>query len=621
MQNRSPTYLYKFKNSSNYFFRIRYGNFDQTCHVCLKDKYFVASLGTTDYDTARWLALYIKCNLIKDKDVNMIDVDRNTHNQGVLSKGATVDPAETLACIGELTPFPEEYTPQYLLAQQLYKKQLKDKYRLLLAAGKEIINHGVATQLGALDSMKEDALNSATSDLSRFCDVNTRRELVDILLPHQPIKNIQKPEVDNRYVRGVKMLNELMAALSRENRKFDTFDEVYECEDSPIASSSATFTQEQLLSGMVDMISLLPMFRTIKEKATEKATPTDVVENTHFSLFGQMDKFLNEKQGTIADRTIDKYKASFSLLKEIWPDDSDVRDWKKQKVQEVKTALTQRKSNQSKNCNDRPMSITTKNMYLSNYRTLFSWIIENTDADIKNPFANSAFQKARGKSKPPTRRSFTVEEVRKILRYKPEHGSEAKTFRNDAKWYLKVCLYSSMRLNELSALPVANIKQIDDVWCFDLRGLDLKNEASERVIPIAQYLLNEGILDYVEMLKKHKEEFFCPQIRHGKAEPSSAGWGDPISRWFSRTVLKKVGIDKDKEEQKGTLICFHCTRRTFISTCINNGVEKYLVKRLAGHSIDDDITLSVYSDVDKIDLNLLKSVIDKNLKWHEINLG
>ena len=126
------------------------------------------------------------------------------------------------------------------LAQQLYKKQLKDKYRLLLAAGKEIINHGVATQLGALDSMKEDALNSATSDLSRFCDVNTRRELVDILLPHQPIKNIQKPEVDNRYVRGVKMLNELMAALSRENRKFDTFDEVYECEDSPIASSSAT---------------------------------------------------------------------------------------------------------------------------------------------------------------------------------------------------------------------------------------------------------------------------------------------------------------------------------------------------------------------------------------------
>ena len=47
----------------------------------------------------------------------MIDVDRNTHNQGVLSKGATVDPAETLACIGELTPFPEEYTPQYLLVR------------------------------------------------------------------------------------------------------------------------------------------------------------------------------------------------------------------------------------------------------------------------------------------------------------------------------------------------------------------------------------------------------------------------------------------------------------------------------------------------------------------------
>jgi integrase len=173
-----------------------------------------------------------------------------------------------------------------------------------------------------------------------------------------------------------------------------------------------------------------------------------------------------------------------------------------------------------------------------------------------------------------------------------------------------------MRLNELSALPLSNIKPIDGIWCFDLRGLNLKNEASERVIPIAQYLLDEGILDYIKILKKQKEKYFSPQIRRGKEKPSSAGWGDPISRWFNRSVLKNIGINKSEELEKGLLICFHCTRRTFISTCVNNGEEKYLIKRLAGHSTDDDITLGVYSDVDQIDLKLLKNVIDRNLKWH-----
>jgi hypothetical protein len=86
-------------------------------------------------------------------------------------------------------------------------------------------------------------------------------------------------------------------------------------------------------------------------------------------------------------------------------------------------------------------------------------------------------------------------------------------------------------------------------------------------------------------------------------------------------VLKNVGIDKEKELEKGSLICFHCTRRTFISTCVNNGEEKYLIKRLAGHSTEDDITLGTYSDIDKINLGLLKQVIDRNLKWHQTGLN
>lgn len=62
MQKSHSTYLYKFKSSSNYFFRIREGIFDQTGYV-KSSAYFVASLQTSDYEEARWLALFIKSKL------------------------------------------------------------------------------------------------------------------------------------------------------------------------------------------------------------------------------------------------------------------------------------------------------------------------------------------------------------------------------------------------------------------------------------------------------------------------------------------------------------------------------------------------------------------------------
>jgi len=537
--------------------------------------------------------------------------------------GSIVAPAQTILALNDkITPFPEDLAPGYLLAQQAYKNELKHKFRLFLAIGKETINIGVGEQqFGHLDPMNEAELDNVTTQLESHSTPRQRRELVDALIPGQASDDLSSLHADQQYVRSVKMLNQLVAVLAGESKKFDTYEELYVNDDKPSNSQASLFTQEQLLSGMLDMITVLPMFSDIKSKVTNNITAQKVVEDSHFSLFGQMNKFLDEKQGTIDDRTIVKYKASFALLKELFPEDSDIRDWKKQRVQDVKAMLIKRKSNQNKNCKEESlMSVTTRNMYLSNYRTFFKWAINNTDAEMNNPFANSAFPKPKGKSKGPKRRSFTHEEVRKLLHYRPLHGSEAKDFRSDAKWYLKVCIYSSMRLNELSALPLSNIKQIDGIWCFDLRGLNLKNEASERVIPIAQFLLDEGILDYVEVLKKQNETYFCPQIRYGKTKPSSAGWGDPISRWFNRSVLKNIGINKGEELKKGRLICFHCTRRTFISACISNSEEHYLVKRLAGHSVDDDITLSVYADVDEIDLKQLKDVIDRNLKWHESDL-
>ena len=60
---------------------------------------------------------------------------------------------------------------------------------------------------------------------------------------------------------------------------------------------------------------------------------------------------------------------------------------------------------------------------------------------------------------------------------------------------------------------------------------------------------------------------------------------------------------------------FHSLRHTFVSTCVKKGEQKYLIKRIVGHAQDDEITLSTYSDVNEIDLKLLKELIDRAILW------
>jgi integrase len=144
-----------------------------------------------------------------------------------------------------------------------------------------------------------------------------------------------------------------------------------------------------------------------------------------------------------------------------------------------------------------------------------------------NPFANVTVKSNHMQS---SRRAFTKQEIKTILSYRVKHPVEAKRFRDDARWFLPIALYTGMRLNEIAELRLADIKKIDDVWCFDLREHDTKNASSKRVVSIAQRLLDLGFLEYVDTLRQNETDVLFYQIRKGKRKPSKDGWGEPISR-------------------------------------------------------------------------------------------
>ena len=605
MKSCNTTYLYQYKNSSNYFFRLRL-SFLEKFGYHGTNEYFVASLRTADFDDARWLALYIKRNLLKDIDMECIqscssdEIGLNTLNNDNVAKVSVCyrmgDGEGNTAILPAIEP-DDVYQSAY------FKRLLKAKFVELLKVGKSQIEFGLGSELIVNKPFSETEHAMLGEKIHVISNEHERGSLVRQVTKAKHSKDFSEERLNGRYIESLNMLNALVKQLNDKQRKFEAFEDKRE-EVNPVSS----------IHSHLELLNVLKSHKNVQEKLQKETSKNQSMDTKFYALKAQFEKFKLEKSTEIHAKTIQKYQSSFDLLYTVIPPEFDLRIFSKVQTQEVKQMLLNRYQNESKGCLDKALSVKTKNGILSNFRTFFDWFIDNVFDEIKNPFSGVSF--AKGKSKPLKRRSFTDEEVRKQLAYKPKAPREARHFRNDANWFLPISLYTGMRLNEISALPLSHVKKIDDVWCFDLHGLDVKNEASERTVPIAEYLLERGLIEYVESLKLAGETLLFPEIRRGKTQPGSAGWGDPISRWFNRTVIKNIGIDSDQEEKNSRSVVFHCNRRTMISACVNGVAQHHLIKRIVGHSQEDDITLSVYSDVDDIPLSHLKDLLDKHLNWH-----
>jgi site-specific recombinase XerD len=232
---------------------------------------------------------------------------------------------------------------------------------------------------------------------------------------------------------------------------------------------------------------------------------------------------------------------------------------------------------------------------------------------MNNPFDRVSIKESKkGKIK---RRPFVANEITKILNYQFGRPDEARGYKKEALLYLKVATYTGMRLNEIACIPLANIVQIDGVWVFDLHGIDVKNEPSERIVPIAQKLLDLGMLEFIADCRKKRNKYLFEEVRKHVCNPEVKGYGDPISRWFNRTVLKNIGINKAEEKANKKDVVFHCLRHTVITKLVNAGVEGYIIKQLVGHSQEDDVTIGIYASGREIPISILKKVMDDHLIW------
>ena len=582
MSNQNSSYLYRYKNSSNYYFRVnliffrKFGYHNKCGH-------FVGSLKTSDYQDARWLAMYIKRMIEREFYMNA-----QVREAYVLN---TVSDEDYRSSIAEHSSLIDQITNGMAL-----QKVLREKFQRLFRAGEQLLNVGYGSEEGDIITFSEEEKTLISNQRNNAKRLSSANDIEGKKRSDNDVSPLIPSHFD---------LNQILM-FSQVMEKLQCLVGDYSIKQEETSTPNMT--------DLFDFVLALAQQKGLKDHLQDKVSKNASGDVVHFSLRYQFNKFLEQQKGSVREGTLTGYKAKFELFFDVIDEDQDCRTFNKQHMQEIKSFLINRHANATKGATAKQLSAKTINTHLSNYRTFFSYVMKHVDGVENNPFAGISVSKKGGINI--KRRSLSSLEVRKQLNYQFAHKSEAKLFRNDALWYLPVSLYSGMRLNEISAITMKHIVQLQGVWCFDLVGLEVKNEPSNRIVPIAQYLLDMGLLEYIESLKKRGETLLFPEVRIGKERPGKAGWGDPISRWFSRTALKNIGVDVVEEARRGTTVCFHCNRHTMINKMVSQKCQAYIVKRIVGHSVDDDVTLGVYADISQMPLLLLKEEMDKYLTWH-----
>ncbi|MCK6386974.1 MAG: site-specific integrase [Zoogloea sp.] len=168
-------------------------------------------------------------------------------------------------------------------------------------------------------------------------------------------------------------------------------------------------------------------------------------------------------------------------------------------------------------------------------------------------------------------RPMLLKELQRLFNGPEAAAFAADTSQASAFWLPLLGLYTGARINELCQLnPQCDIRNDDPqapgVWFLDIteegeaaEGVDksVKNEISQRRVPVHSALLALGFVEYVQRLKKAGSALLFPLWAPSKGR--AAGGAE---KWF-RGHLEALGL---RDETRGArLVGFHAFRSTFMA--------------------------------------------------------
>jgi integrase len=247
------------------------------------------------------------------------------------------------------------------------------------------------------------------------------------------------------------------------------------------------------------------------------------------------------------------------------------------------------------------MELTTAHNYVRRLSEMLNWAVTE-EYLLRNPATGVGGAGKRDKREQDERGVFDADDLAKIFgvewfkegKGKATARGDFHSFQPHYYWLPLLGLYTGGRLNELAQLHVDDIQQYDPgCWYLDFnldvsdkidadpkeehsrRGdKSLKTINSQRVVALHARLVELGLPDYVDALRRNGHVRLFPELRFDLTK----GYGRAAGSWFNERFLgKRLNISRD-----GTKT-FHSLRHMFISGLFDAEVPEATVAQIAGH--------------------------------------
>lgn len=272
---------------------------------------------------------------------------------------------------------------------------------------------------------------------------------------------------------------------------------------------------------------------------------------------------------------------------------------------------------------DSPLTVDN---YTKTLKGFFDFSISVGKYAFENPFSNMHLVKKSERSKhTDSWIPYTKSEIQRL--FSGSFEEYIKRFgKPDLFFAPLISLTTGMRVDEIAQLRISDIYKVDDIWIFDINDngndKEVKTPSSIRKMPLTSDLLKTNFLEYFEIVKSKYGEnsLLFPYL----TKTSSNGYAKNISYNWTQYKKKLITVD---ESQK----VFHSLRKNVGAAMVDLGIDLPLRKRILGHSMDGDITQTIYgkeysmanirSTLEKIGYGLDFSKFRFNLKNENVLAG
>lgn len=212
--------------------------------------------------------------------------------------------------------------------------------------------------------------------------------------------------------------------------------------------------------------------------------------------------------------------------------------------------------------------------HLGNLHAFFKWAVANGYA-VANVFEGMQVKAAK-RPRDERRGSFSAEQLQTMFRHLTENP-DGLVRRDVHKWGTLIAMFSGMRVNEVAQLDTGDIKEDGGVWHFDITKVgderkSLKNEASQRRLPMHKRLIECGLLEYIAAQRDAGQRRLFHELSYSEMNH----YGRNLGRWVNESFLPALGI-------KSSLLTCHSFRHTMATRLAQANAPERHVPAIMGH--------------------------------------